>query len=84
MVSKTKSSIATLREIQGIFEEDKGWDSEQSMIQDMAQFRMERIKEKDITDTELILGTKNSLRNRHLPKWRFLLFLYINKTFRLL
>ena len=32
-----------LAEIQGIFQDDKGWDDEESMIADMAAFRKERM-----------------------------------------
>jgi hypothetical protein len=31
-----------LSEIQGMFAEDKGWDSEEEMLADMARFRKER------------------------------------------
>lgn len=34
----------TLKDIQAMFADDKGWDSEESMIADMAAFRRERIK----------------------------------------
>ena len=33
----------TLRQIQGMFADDKGWDSEEDMLKDMADFRMERL-----------------------------------------
>ena len=39
---KVESSKQTLAEIQKIFSEDKGWDSEESMLEDMAAFRRER------------------------------------------
>ncbi len=39
---KTKAK-ATLGEIQGIFANDKGWDSEEEMLLDMANFRRERL-----------------------------------------
>jgi hypothetical protein len=32
-----------LSEIQGMFAEEKGWDSEEEMIADMARFRKERM-----------------------------------------
>lgn len=34
-----------LKEIQGMFSDDPGWDSEESMIAEMAAFRRERINE---------------------------------------
>jgi len=39
---KAADSRKILAEIQNMFQEDKGWDSEQAMIEDMAQFRRER------------------------------------------
>ena len=39
---KAESSKQTLAEIQKIFSEDKGWDSEENMLEDMAAFRKER------------------------------------------
>ena len=39
---KTKAQN-TLRDIQGIFENDKGWASEYDMLADMANFRRTRI-----------------------------------------
>ncbi len=33
----------TLKNIQAMFADDKGWDSEESMIADMAAFRRERM-----------------------------------------
>lgn len=41
---KTKKSLEALAEIQSMFAEDKGWDSEESMLADMAEFRRERLK----------------------------------------
>lgn len=38
-----KSDRRTLKEIQAMFEDDKGWDSEEEMIADMARFRRERM-----------------------------------------
>lgn len=38
-----KSNKKTLKEIQSLFADDKGWDSEEDMIKDMAQFRKERM-----------------------------------------
>jgi DNA polymerase III delta prime subunit len=40
---RSKNSKSVLHEIQGMFEEDKGWDSEESMIEDLAAFRKERM-----------------------------------------
>lgn len=40
---KTEESKKTLAEIQKMFAEDKGWDSEENMIEDMAAFRRERM-----------------------------------------
>jgi hypothetical protein len=39
---KATDSKNLLAEIQGMFSDDKGWDSEESMIADMAAFRRER------------------------------------------
>ena len=33
----------TLKDIQNMFSDDKGWSSEESMIEDMAKFRRERL-----------------------------------------
>lgn len=41
VLSKTSSS-ATLKKIQSLFENDKGWSSEAEMIEDMKQFRQSR------------------------------------------
>ena len=38
-----EESKAALLEMQKIFSEDKGWDSEESMLEDMAAFRKERM-----------------------------------------
>ena len=35
---------AILKEIQNIFSDDSGWDSEESMIEDMAAFRKDRMQ----------------------------------------
>ena len=35
-------ALDTLKEIQNMFSDDKGWSSEKSMIEDMAEFRRER------------------------------------------
>lgn len=35
---------AILKEIQNIFSDDSGWDSEESMIADMAAFRKDRMQ----------------------------------------
>lgn len=40
---KAAESRNILEEIQGMFSDDKGWDSEESMIADMAAFRKERM-----------------------------------------
>ncbi len=42
---KARESKAALAEIQGIFAEDKGWESEEQMIKDMAAFRRERMRQ---------------------------------------
>ena len=38
---KAAESKAILAEIQGMFQDDKGWDNEESMLADMATFRRE-------------------------------------------
>lgn len=43
VLSKTSPS-ATLKKNQSLFEEDKGWNSESEMIEDMRQFRQSRAK----------------------------------------
>ena len=40
---KAENSKNILTEIQGMFQNDKGWDNEESMIADMAAFRKERM-----------------------------------------
>ena len=40
---KAADSKNILAEIQGMFQDDKGWDDEESMIADMAAFRKERM-----------------------------------------
>lgn len=40
---KAENSKNILAEIQGLFQNDTGWDSEESMIADMAAFRKERM-----------------------------------------
>lgn len=40
---KINQNSKILSEIQSMFAEDKGWDSEDSMIRDMAAFRRERM-----------------------------------------
>ena len=40
---KAENSKNILAEIQGMFQNDKGWDNEESMIADMAAFRKERM-----------------------------------------
>ena len=42
--NRVKKSVDALTEIQSMFAEDKGWDSEESMLADMAEFRRERMK----------------------------------------
>ena len=41
---KVRKSLDALTQIQNMFTEDKGWDSEESMLADMAEFRRERMK----------------------------------------
>jgi phage-related protein len=41
-VSRKKKAKATLKQIQGLFAEDKGWKNEQEMLADMANFRRTR------------------------------------------
>jgi len=40
--SRKKAAKVTLKQIQGLFSEDKGWKSEQEMLADMAHFRRAR------------------------------------------
>ena len=40
---KAKDSKEVMSQIQNMFEKDKGWDSEDSIIEDMAAFRKERM-----------------------------------------
>jgi len=40
---RAQESKEVLSQIQEIFQEDKGWDSEESMLADMAAFRRERM-----------------------------------------
>ena len=40
---KAQESKALMAEIQDIFAEDKAWESEENMIEDMAAFRRERM-----------------------------------------
>lgn len=40
---KADQDSKTLKEIQSMFANNKGWDSEESMINDMAAFRRERM-----------------------------------------
>lgn len=40
---RAQESKEYLAQVQEIFKEDKGWDSEESMIVDMAAFRRERM-----------------------------------------
>ena len=41
--SRTKNTKATIRQIQEMFTEDKGWTSEGEMLSDMAAFRRSRL-----------------------------------------
>ena len=41
--SQKMKAKATLSEIQGVFANDKGWESEKEMLSDMANFRRERL-----------------------------------------
>lgn len=40
---KARESKALLGEIQSLFADDKGWDSEDAMLKDMAEFRRGRL-----------------------------------------
>ena len=40
---KSASAKAVLEKIQGMFAEDKGWSSEDEMLEDLAGFRRERL-----------------------------------------
>ena len=40
---RAEKNTVILSEIQDMFADDKGWDSEQDMIEDMAKFRKERM-----------------------------------------
>ena len=40
---KSASAKAVLEKIQGMFAEDKGWTSENEMLEDLAGFRRERV-----------------------------------------
>ena len=40
---KSASAKAVLEKIQGMFAEDKGWTSEDEMLEDLAGFRRERV-----------------------------------------
>ncbi len=44
IVLSKASPSATLKKIQSLFENDKGWNSEAEMIEDMRQFRQSRAK----------------------------------------
>ena len=41
--SEKKRATETLHKIQAMFNDDKGWNSEQEMIEDLANFRRERL-----------------------------------------
>lgn len=41
---KSEQNKKILAEIQGIFSDDKGWENEASMIEEMSAFRRERMK----------------------------------------
>ncbi len=43
MSPDTQESKEILIKIQDIFKDDRGWDSEEDMIDDMAEFRRERM-----------------------------------------
>ena len=49
---RANKSVSTLKEIQNMFSDDKGWDSEESMIADMAEFRKERLG-RPLTEEEM-------------------------------
>lgn len=42
--SRKKNTKATIRQIQEIFTDDKGWASEEEMLLDMAAFRRSRLE----------------------------------------
>ena len=42
---KIKKSLSALSEIQNMFTDDRGWNSEEEMLADMAEFRRERMKQ---------------------------------------
>lgn len=42
LASHKKAAKATMKQIQGIFANDKGWKNEQEMLADMASFRRTR------------------------------------------
>ena len=42
--AKIQRSLNALAEIQNMFSDDKGWNSEEEMLADMAKFRKERMK----------------------------------------
>ncbi len=41
---KAEKSIEALQEMNALFADDKGWNSEEEMIRDMAEFRKSRTK----------------------------------------
>lgn len=41
---KEEKNLAALSAIQNMFADDKGWESEEEMLADMADFRRERLK----------------------------------------
>ena len=45
VVKRSADAKAVLGKIQDLFVDDKGWDSEEEMLEDMARFRQERIAE---------------------------------------
>lgn len=45
---KAAESKKILTEIQGMFSDNKGWDSEQSMIEDLADFRRKKMYENHV------------------------------------
>lgn len=40
---RRQKSIDAVRELNALFADDKGWESEEAMIADMAEFRRERV-----------------------------------------
>ncbi|MCD8019761.1 MAG: hypothetical protein LUF92_09350 [Clostridiales bacterium] len=40
---KARKSVNALREMQSMFADDKGWNTEEDMLEDMASFRRDRM-----------------------------------------